>query len=207
MERSSGNSKDTNISDPLLFHVCFPFEFKKSLSLSVSSHARVNIGSRSGFSTFPFDPVANHRTKSRSRIRGYPRFPRTRETGLGASVASTESEPHQRHSVSPLLGARRFARWRASMVGWKPLLRQGDAHTVSPNVRSHLHLSTRPSKSLQVPPAIRSSASKPGTPRNRLHSAALPANQIAHSLEIFLAPVFLRSSLGSLVLTCVVTRR
>lgn len=200
MERSSGNSKDTNISDPLLFHVCFPFEFKKSLSLSVSSHARVNIGSRSGFSTFPFDPVANHRTKSRSRIRGYPRFPRTRETGLGASVASTESEPHQRHSVSPLLGARRFARWRASMVGWKPLLRQGDAHTVSPNVRSHLHLSTRPSKSLQVPPAIRSSASKPGTPRNRLHSAALPANQIAHSLEIFLAPVFLRSSLGSLVL-------
>lgn len=205
MERSSGNSKDTNIS--LLFHVCFPFEFKKSLSLSVSSHARVNIGSRSGFSTFPFDPVANHRTKSRSRIRGYPRFPRTRETGLGASVASTESEPHQRHRVSPLLGARRFARWRASMVGWKPLLRQGDAHTVSPNVRSHLHLSTRPSKSLQVPPAIRSSASKPGTPRNRLHSAALPANQIAHSLEIFLAPVFLRSSLGSLVLTCVVTRR
>lgn len=177
-----------------------------SLSVCLVSRARKHrIEKR--LSTFPFDPVANHRTKSRSRIRGYPRFPRTRETGLGASVASTESEPHQRHRVSPLLGARRFARWRASMVGWKPLLRQGDAHTVSPNVRSHLHLSTRPSKSLQVPPAIRSSASKPGTPRNRLHSAALPANQIAHSLEIFLAPVFLRSSLGSLVLTCVVTRR
>lgn len=94
---------------------------------------------------------------------------------------ATRRAPHQR--VSPLLGARRFARWRASMVGWKPLLRQGDAHTVSPNVRSHLHLSTRPSKSLQVPPAFRSSASKPGTPRNRLHSAALPANQIAHSRD------------------------
>lgn len=66
------------------------------------------------------------------------------------------------------------------MVGWKPLLRQ-PMHTVSQNVQSHLHLSMRPSKSLQVPPAFWSSTLKPGTPWSRLHSAAVSANQIAHS--------------------------
>lgn len=95
------------------------------------------------------------------------------------------------------------------MVGWKPLLRQGDAHTVSPNVRSHLHLPTRPSKSLQVPPAFRSSASKPGTPRNRLHSAALPANQIAHSRDprARLSPILSHRSASNYALSLPPVRR
>lgn len=127
---------------------------------------------------FLFDSqiAANHREISWQDAK--PGVPGTRETGRGASVATSscptrEFPPLRARDGGSLGGGRR-------MVGWKPLLRQADAHTVSPNVPSHLHLPTRPSKSLRLPPPFRSSASEQGTPRNRLHSAALPANQIAH---------------------------
>lgn len=127
---------------------------------------------------FPFR-FANSRKSSRNLVAGREAGGSWHEGDGPRRKRGNIELPHQR--VSPLTGARRrFARWRAWMVGWKPLLRQADAHTVSPNVPSHLHLPTRPSKSLRLPPPFRSSASEQGTPRNRLHSAALPANQIAH---------------------------
>ena len=169
-----------------------PKLFQEDQASSRRFPERVNIVSESkhdfwpGFHVRLFHSIRSHVPqiipKSCCRTR---RFLARGRQGCGASVPT--SMPHQ--GFFPPFRApasARRARWWPPMVGWKPLLSVRAMRTHGTFHRTSRATSTClcvPPSSLRVPPAF-SSSSKPGTPRNRLHSAALPANQIAHSRDL-----------------------